>query len=93
LQTGLDTESVICPSRQPGSRRFDAPIALPDGDELATLREAISYLIRTVPRLVHLLKSPANAMRLLRSIKEADEGKLTEREPVEPTRSKTAVAR
>jgi len=41
---------------------------------------------------VHLLKSPANAMRLLRSIKEADEGKLTEREPVEPTRSKTAVA-
>jgi antitoxin YefM len=29
---------------------------------------------------VHLLKSPANAARLLRSIKDADEGKLTERE-------------
>jgi antitoxin YefM len=28
---------------------------------------------------VHLLKSPANAMRLLRSIKEANDGKLTER--------------
>jgi antitoxin YefM len=28
---------------------------------------------------VHLLESPANAMRLLRSIREADEGKLTER--------------
>jgi antitoxin YefM len=28
---------------------------------------------------VHLLRSPANATRLLRSIKEADEGKLTER--------------
>jgi antitoxin YefM len=40
---------------------------------------------------VHLLKSPANAMRLLRSIKEAEEGKLTKREPVEPTRSKTAI--
>ena len=31
---------------------------------------------------VHLLKSPANAARLLRSIKEADEGKLTERKKV-----------
>jgi antitoxin YefM len=41
---------------------------------------------------VHLLKSPANATRLLRSIKEADEGKLTERETIEPVRSKTAVA-
>jgi antitoxin YefM len=41
---------------------------------------------------VHLLKSPANATRLLRSIKEADEGKLTERELIEPMRSKTAAA-
>ena len=41
---------------------------------------------------VHLLKSPANATRLLRSIKEADEGKLTEREPMEPAKSKSAVA-
>jgi antitoxin YefM len=31
---------------------------------------------------VHLLESPANATRLLRSIKEADEGKLTERKKV-----------
>lgn len=31
---------------------------------------------------VHLLKSPANAARLLRSIQEADSGKLTERELV-----------
>ncbi|CCE08973.1 antitoxin of the YoeB-YefM toxin-antitoxin system [Bradyrhizobium sp. STM 3843] len=36
---------------------------------------------------VHLLKSPANAARLLRSIKEADEGKLTERELIEPTKA------
>jgi antitoxin YefM len=40
---------------------------------------------------VHLLKSPANAARLLRSIKEADEGKLTARELVEPVKSKIAA--
>jgi antitoxin YefM len=33
---------------------------------------------------VHLLKSPANAARLLRSIKDADEGKLTARKIIEP---------
>ena len=33
---------------------------------------------------VHLLKSPANAARLLRSIKDADCGKLKKRELVEP---------
>jgi antitoxin YefM len=33
---------------------------------------------------VHLLKSPANAARLLRSIKEADEGKLVGHELIEP---------
>jgi antitoxin YefM len=33
---------------------------------------------------VHLLKSPANAARLLRAIKEADEGKLVERDLIEP---------
>jgi antitoxin YefM len=32
----------------------------------------------------HLLKSPANAARLLRSIKEADRGKLKKRETIEP---------
>jgi len=40
---------------------------------------------------VHLLKSPANAARLLRSIKEADQGKLTERELVEPTKADPAA--
>jgi antitoxin YefM len=29
---------------------------------------------------IHLLKSPANATRLLRSIKDADAGKMTERD-------------
>jgi hypothetical protein len=31
------------------SRRFDDPIALPDGGELTTLREAVAYLAKTVP--------------------------------------------
>ena len=41
---------------------------------------------------VHLLKSPANAARLLRSIKEADEGKSTERELVEPAKADSTGA-
>ena len=36
---------------------------------------------------VHLLKSPANATRLLRSIKDADRGKLKKREIVEPKKA------
>jgi antitoxin YefM len=41
---------------------------------------------------VHLLKSPANAARLLRSIKGADQGNLTERELMEPAKSKPTTA-
>lgn len=38
---------------------------------------------------LHLLRSPANAARLLRSIKEADKGKLVEHEPLDaPARRK-----
>ena len=36
---------------------------------------------------VHLLKSPANAARLSRSIKEADQGKVTERDMIEPAKA------
>ena len=36
---------------------------------------------------VHLLKSPANAARLLRSITQADQGKLTERDIAEPAKA------
>ena len=36
---------------------------------------------------VHLLKSPANAARLLRSIKEAERGKVTERDMIEPAKA------
>src|ERR1700730_11151943 len=41
---------------------------------------------------VHLLKSPANAARLLRSIKEADQGQLTERELAEPAKADSTAA-
>ena len=34
---------------------------------------------------LHLLRSPVNAARLLRSIAEADAGKLIEHEPIEPS--------
>jgi antitoxin YefM len=39
---------------------------------------------------VHLLKSPANAARLLRSISDADAGKITERDPIEPAKPASA---
>jgi antitoxin YefM len=39
---------------------------------------------------VHLLRSPANAARLLRSISEADQGKLSERELIEPKKAGSA---
>ena len=39
---------------------------------------------------VHLLKSPANATRLLRSISDANAGKVTESDPIEPAKSTSA---
>ena len=39
---------------------------------------------------VHLLKSPANATRLLRSISDADAGKVAERDPIEPAKPTSA---
>ena len=39
---------------------------------------------------VHLLKSPANAARLMQSIGQANRGMLKERTPVESSRSKKA---
>jgi antitoxin YefM len=41
---------------------------------------------------VHLLKSPANAARLLRSIQDADQDKLTERELIDPGQAGKAGA-
>ena len=41
---------------------------------------------------VHLLKSPKNAARLLQSIEETDANKLTEREIIDPAKSKPTDA-
>ena len=41
---------------------------------------------------VHLLKSPANAARLVRSIRKAEAGKLRKHEPIESARSKSSSA-
>jgi hypothetical protein len=35
------------------SKRFDEPIVLDDGTTLATLREAVEYLAKTVPKAEH----------------------------------------
>jgi hypothetical protein len=35
------------------SKRFDEPIVLDDGTTLTTLREAVEYLAKTVPKSEH----------------------------------------
>ena len=73
----------VCDDRTPlfVTRQNARTVVLMAEDEYESLMET-----------VHLLKSPANAVRLLRSIKEADEGKLTERELIEPTKAGSAEA-
>ena len=75
LATYLD---AVCDGRAPlvVTRQNARSVVLMSEEEYEGLMET-----------VHLLKSPANAARLLRAIKEADEGKLIEREPIEPTRA------
>jgi antitoxin YefM len=68
----------VCNDRAPlfVTRRNARSVVLMSEDDYEGLMET-----------VHLLKSPANAARLLRSIKEADQGKLTERELVDPAKA------
>ena len=68
----------VCDNRAPlfVTRQNARSVVLMSEDDYENLMET-----------VHLLKSPANADRLLRSIKDADEGKLTEREIIEPAKS------
>jgi hypothetical protein len=35
------------------SKRFDEPIELPDGTKLVTLRQALEYLVKTIPEAEH----------------------------------------
>lgn len=42
---------------------------------------------KSLTETIHLLKSPANATRLLRSIHDADENKLTVRDIIRPAKA------
>ena len=68
----------VCDSRAPlyVTRQNARSVVLMSEDDYEGLMET-----------VHLLKSPANAARLLRSIADADQGKLQDRELIEPEKA------
>jgi antitoxin YefM len=68
----------VCNDRAPlfVTRRNARSVVLMSEDDYEGLMET-----------VHLLKSPANAARLLRSVKDAGQGRLTERELVDPAKT------
>jgi hypothetical protein len=43
------------PATKGWSRRFDEPIELPDGRKLRTLKEAIAWLAKEIPKSEHTL--------------------------------------
>jgi hypothetical protein len=47
------------------SKRFDEPIELPDGARLATLREAVAYLGKVIPKSDHDMPSVTTAAECL----------------------------
>lgn len=47
------------------SRRFDDPIYLPDGIHLTTLREAVAYLAKTVPKAQQKMPQVLTAAQML----------------------------
>ena len=63
----------VCDSRTPliVTRQNARSVVIISENEYESLMETL-----------HLLRSPANAARLLRSVKNADAGKLTEHEPI-----------
>jgi hypothetical protein len=46
-------------------RKFDDPIELPDGTQLNTLREAIAYLAKTVPKSEREMPAVTTAAEML----------------------------
>jgi antitoxin YefM len=64
----------VCDSRAPlhVTRQNARSVVMVSEDEYNSIMETL-----------HLLQSPANAARLLRSIEDADKGKLVEHEPLE----------
>jgi hypothetical protein len=47
------------------SREFDDPIILPDGTELTTLKEAVAYLAKTVPKTERNMPQVLTAAQIL----------------------------
>lgn len=47
------------------SKRFDDPIVLPDGAKLATLRDAVAHLGKTIPKSDHDMPSVTTAAECL----------------------------
>jgi hypothetical protein len=47
------------------SRRFDEPIELPDGRKLRTLKEAIAWLAREIPKSEHGMKQVQVAAQMV----------------------------
>jgi hypothetical protein len=45
------------------SRRFEEPIELPDGRKLKTLREAMAWLAKEIPKSEHKMQKVQNAAR------------------------------
>jgi hypothetical protein len=47
------------------SRRFDEPINLPDGRKLRTLKEAIAFLAKEIPKSEHTMPKVQAAARMV----------------------------
>lgn len=47
------------------SRRFDEPIELPDGRKLRTLKEAIAWLAKDIPKSEHTMPKVQAAARMV----------------------------
>ena len=53
-------------------RKFDDPIELPDGTQLNTLREAVAYLAKTVPKSERDMPAVTTAALMLTSVAERE---------------------
>jgi hypothetical protein len=53
------------PAPKGWSRRFDEQIELPDGRKLRTLKEAIAWLAKEIPRAEHTMPKVQAAARMV----------------------------
>jgi hypothetical protein len=60
------------PAPKGWSNRFDEPIDLPDGRKLRTLKEAIAWLAKEIPRSEHTMPKVQAAARMVMEAAEND---------------------